>query len=303
MRAYNPPQFAVPRFRTLLLLGIGAGVATLFYGGILYFAALSNQPFMLKAAMFQTLFYIFFILLIIPLLSRSWRPSLLFGLPQGQEEFRKHLFLVFPLIAIAIASTFLCYLPLSYIFPGFVESYLLDQPQLMSTTSMVSNLSGFFLVVVAAPIFEECLFRGLLLTRWAIKWNVPRAIWWSSFLFGVAHADFLGAFFFGYVMCVVYIKTKSLFIPICLHATNNGIVWLLGGVDLLITGSGAKPTISEFQSYWRVGLGALVIVTPWVIRFLRHNFPQTNWPVPYLALQASEEEPTSSTQEYLSLAA
>jgi hypothetical protein len=183
----------------------------------------------------------------------------------------------------------LLYFPLSFVVPRFVEWQLLDQPDMISETSVLANLLSFAYIVLVTPVFEEFVFRGLLLTRWSLKWNVRRAVFLSSALFGLGHADIIGAFFTGYVLCVLYIKTKSLFAPIALHSAYNGIVWIVEGSDILILGSGAKTTLAEYQSFWWVGLLAVVVVTLWVVRFVRQHIPMESWRVPYQALQESDQ--------------
>jgi uncharacterized protein len=196
MRSYAPPQFAVPRVRTLVYRALLAAIATLFYWFIVHLVWLSNQPLVLQGVVALILFDVFFLLLIAPLLSQSWRPALLLGLRPERPFLRQYTFLAFPLLVVAISSTFLLYLPLSYIVPSFVAWKLLDQPQLISGASVPANLLCFFHIVVFTPVFEEFIFRGLLLTRWSLKWNVRTGIFLSSALFAVGHVDIIGHFFF-----------------------------------------------------------------------------------------------------------
>ena len=303
MQGYAPPRFAVPRFRTLLIRGVGAAIAALFCGGIIYAPFWSDQPTIVQGVVFMSVFDAFFLLLLTPLLSKSWRPALLFGLRPERPLLRRYTFLVFPLVVVSISSTFLLYLPLSYIAPSFVAWKLLDQPQLISGASVTANLLCFFHVVVFTPVFEEFIFRGLLLTRWSLKWNLRTGIFLSSALFAVGHTDILGHFFFAYVMCVLYIRTKSLFVPIAIHAVNNGIAWALEGVGMLVTDSEATATLADFQSYWWFGLLMFVIVVPWVLRFIKTNMPAASWRVPYLALQETDQETEVPAEKYLAHAA
>ncbi len=84
-----------------------------------------------------------------------------------------------------------------------------------------------------------------------------------------------------------------------IHIASNGISWILTGVDILVTGSDAKPTLADFQSYWWVGLIAVVIVTPWVVKFVKRNTPLRSWRVPYLALQETAQETEIPAEKYL----
>ncbi len=288
MERYPSPK-ALPRARDLLGRGVLAAIAALFYGGIISVFMGDHQP-LVQAVVIQTVFSVFFVLLIAPSLSRSWRPALLLGERPKPSVWRQNTFLVFPLVLVAIASMFLLYYPLSYVLPRFVEWQLSNQPRLMEgSNSIIANLLCFSYIVLIGPVFEEFVFRGLLLTRWSMKWNVRRAIFASSTLFALGHADIVGAFFVGYVLSVLYIKTKSLFVPISVHIVNNGIAWIFASANLLITGSDEQTTLAEFRSYWWMGLLATVIVAPWVVIFIKRHIPTDDWRVPYLALQDAEQ--------------
>lgn len=297
MQGHSTPH-ALPRARFLVGRAVLAAIATIFYGTIVYFLCLRDQPLLLQGVVFTIIFDGFFLLLIAPSLSRSWRPALLFGLRPERPFLRQYTLFVFPLVAVAIASMFLLYFPLSYVLPRFVEWQLSSQPRMIVGTSVLANLLCFSYIVLLGPVFEEFVFRGLLLTRWSLKWNLRRAIFLSSALFGLGHADLIGAFFFGYAMCVLCIETKSLFVPMSIHIANNGIAWILGSVDLLITGSDARPTLVEWQSYWWLGLLATVIVAPWVVTFIKRHIPADSWRVPYLALQENDEEEEISIRQF-----
>lgn len=93
-------------------------------------------------------------------------------------------------------------------------SKLTDDPVIMIITA-----------VIMAPIFEEIVFRGIIqkgLINAGIKpW---KAILFSSVVFGLVHANpwqFVGAALLGGVLGLVYYKTKSLLLPMLLHAFNN----------------------------------------------------------------------------------
>lgn len=93
-------------------------------------------------------------------------------------------------------------------------SKLTDDPVIMIITA-----------VIMAPVFEEIVFRGIIqkgLINSGIKpW---KAILFSSVVFGLVHANpwqFVGAALLGGVLGLVYYKTKSLLLPMFLHAFNN----------------------------------------------------------------------------------
>ncbi len=93
-----------------------------------------------------------------------------------------------------------------------------------------------FTAAVAAPIFEEILFRGFLLpslTRYLPTWG---AIGLSSLIFSVAHLSFsevLPLTVLGAILGFVYAKSRNLASSILLHSTWNSVtmigLFLLGG--------------------------------------------------------------------------
>lgn len=93
-------------------------------------------------------------------------------------------------------------------------SKLTDDPVIMIITA-----------VIMAPVFEEIVFRGII-QKGLINAGVQpwKAILFASVVFGLVHANpwqFVGAALLGCVLGLVYYKTKSLLLPILLHAFNN----------------------------------------------------------------------------------
>ena len=83
----------------------------------------------------------------------------------------------------------------------------------------------FFTASVAAPIFEEIIFRGFLLpslTRYIPVWT---AILVSSLIFSIAHlslSEVLPLTALGMVLGFVYSRSRSLLAPMFLHSLWNG---------------------------------------------------------------------------------
>ena len=82
-------------------------------------------------------------------------------------------------------------------------------------------------VVSIGPYVEEVFFRGLLMERISLVWNPTAGIIVTSLIFGLGHAAPINAFVFGVVMCLLYIKTGSLLVPIAVHSLNNCIATIL----------------------------------------------------------------------------
>ncbi|GLV65095.1 CAAX amino protease [Bacillus mycoides] len=108
----------------------------------------------------------------------------------------------------------------AWITPDFIMNAL-HEPIIDSTGGYVYQ---FIMVVFIAPIVGEFVFRGFLLQRFAAKWGTSIAVVVVALLFACLHVDFLGAVVFSVVISIVYIRTKSLLMPIAIHMLNNAFV-------------------------------------------------------------------------------
>jgi uncharacterized protein len=103
----------------------------------------------------------------------------------------------------------------------------------------VALLIFFFTAAVAAPIFEETLFRGFLLpslTRYLPVWG---AIALSSLIFALAHlslSEVLPLATLGVVLGFVYTRARGLLASMLLHSLWNSVTM----IGLFILGSGTK---------------------------------------------------------------
>jgi membrane protease YdiL (CAAX protease family) len=103
----------------------------------------------------------------------------------------------------------------------------------------VSLLIFLFTAAVAAPIFEETLFRGFLLpslTRYLPVWG---AIALSSLIFAIAHlslSEVLPLTVLGSVLGFVYARSRNILASMLLHSLWNSVTM----VSLFLLGSGAR---------------------------------------------------------------
>lgn len=96
-----------------------------------------------------------------------------------------------------------------------------------------SNLYLILIAVIAAPLLEEILFRGIVFR--SMRKVIPRwiSIILSSTLFGLYHMNLVQAVyatFMGIVAAVVYEKAGNLIYPIFIHMSNN----LIGAIQKFI---------------------------------------------------------------------
>ncbi|MGI8803414.1 MAG: CPBP family intramembrane glutamic endopeptidase [Solirubrobacteraceae bacterium] len=101
--------------------------------------------------------------------------------------------------------------------------------QLGANQSALGLVAVCLLTCVIAPVCEEFFFRGFFFTSlrgWCGA--VPAAVI-TGIVFGAIHAGsapigyLVPLAFFGFVLCVVYWKTGSLYPCVALHALNNSI--------------------------------------------------------------------------------
>lgn len=90
---------------------------------------------------------------------------------------------------------------------------------------------------IAAPVFEEIMFRGFLLPSLTRYLSVNQAIILSALIFAVAHlslSEVLPLATLGTVLGIVYTRSRNLLAPILLHSLwNSGTL-----ISLFVLGSG-----------------------------------------------------------------
>ncbi len=90
----------------------------------------------------------------------------------------------------------------------------------LKSIAFIGSLIGTILI---SPIAEEIIFRGIILNRLKLVVPVNIAILMSSICFGALHGygSMISAFVFGLCMCVLYIKTDNILVPMSAHIMNN----------------------------------------------------------------------------------
>ena len=223
------------------------------------------------------------------ILAAVYRTGLMhqFSTAMGPVPSRKETFgytlLSIPLIAISFVGLYLLYLPISYAYPEFVKVWVLDEPIYIWWSadfhSITASLVNAFLIAILAPILEELVFRGFLFNRWQTKYGTAKAILLSSLMFGLMHVEILGGIVFGALLCLIYLKTKSLIGPIIVHMTNNtiAVMWIV--CEGIFTGEITHTTtMEEFHSEWWWAIVGAVVGIPWLYSYtkkLLESLPKT----------------------------
>ncbi|VUX56128.1 membrane protein of unknown function [uncultured Woeseiaceae bacterium] len=188
------------------------------------------------------------------------------------------------LYILALPAAYILFLPLSYWIPDFVQYWYINLGDLVyfddDKFSLTINLLSIISLCVFAPLIEEFAFRGVLLHRWAYKYGLKSAVIASSLVFAAVHADPLGAFFFGIGMCVLYLRTQSLILPIVCHGVYNLVVWLIELGYKLEFGFDYLYTLEHFQNEWPIALTAFVVVVVWTTVYFKRARPDVAWRLP-----------------------
>lgn len=103
---------------------------------------------------------------------------------------------------------------------SLLESYNQFSGMLMGELTVTSIIY----TVIAAPIVEEIIFRGLILSRLRKAMPLPIAIIISSLFFALAHGQLLWmtyAFILGCVLAIVDVKTDTIAISVIIHMLFN----------------------------------------------------------------------------------
>lgn len=99
----------------------------------------------------------------------------------------------------------------------YLEEYLLN----------TSYIFIFISTCIIAPIFEEILYRGILLNGLLKKYSYKKAIIFSAIIFGIAHMNLpqgINACFLGIIIGLAYYYTKSIYVCMVMHFVNNFLV-------------------------------------------------------------------------------
>lgn len=138
-------------------------------------------------------------------------------------------------LVIGVVLLLAYFVALSYVIETFFSKDAMDsQEQMKQVFTMLSQSpfmwAGVLAITVGAPLFEEIVFRGFLLTSLA---NSRLGFWGSalitSALWSVIHAGYaltllIGLFGFGILLALMVRRTRSIWTGVVMHGLWNGIV-------------------------------------------------------------------------------
>ncbi|HEY8890966.1 MAG TPA: type II CAAX endopeptidase family protein [Clostridium sp.] len=126
-----------------------------------------------------------------------------------------------------------------------MPDYINGAIQELSVSPIILLLS----VAVIAPVYEEILFRGILLKGMANKLNPAVALVISALFFALVHMNIpqgINAFLLGLVIGFIYLKTESIYLSIFAHFVNNFLALSVSSLFSLIEGKYALETHGMF---------------------------------------------------------
>ncbi|KHD38602.1 CAAX protease [Clostridium acetobutylicum] len=125
-----------------------------------------------------------------------------------------------------------------------VQSNVESRPTILSSSFFV--VISFLGTVIAAPVAEEFIFRGILFRRLYSKYGLIAGVFLSSLIFFVLHLTLNPIIFFlALGLAMLSYKYKSLIPSIFLHALNNLITFLQNSARTTASDSSASMTVDN----------------------------------------------------------
>lgn len=143
-----------------------------------------------------------------------------FHVPKNAKKAFSH----FPAIYGAGMTINLLTMGIAWLITGGNSGNALNGPDLMPPT-VASSATVFIMLVVIAPVFEEFIFRGVVMNLLK-PYGSGIAVFVSAFCFGIFHGNFsqfFYAFALGILLGYISYATDSMFCNTVLHAMFNAI--------------------------------------------------------------------------------
>lgn len=109
-----------------------------------------------------------------------------------------------------------------------IEPILIFFPEsMMEYISMLGKIDIYYIITIVAlaPLFEELVFRGIILNDIKRRHNTLVAVIVSSVIFGLIHFNIvqsISATLMGAILAYVFLATKSIWAVVLLHFLQNG---------------------------------------------------------------------------------
>lgn len=141
---------------------------------------------------------------------------------------RKKFILLF-IIALGILAISYCYGIvvefLNRIFP-ILEQSVEEYESIFGDSSEKFAFAKYFYVIILAPILEELIYRGYLITELSQSFSKKTAIIVSAIVFGLYHINLyqsVFAMFVGVILGIIFVNTDSLLYSVITHMIYNAL--------------------------------------------------------------------------------
>ncbi|MDA0987041.1 MAG: CPBP family intramembrane metalloprotease [Bacteroidetes bacterium] len=228
---FNPFKFGIISIFAIMLFYQLAGV--LLYTVFDFF--ISSEAVLLRSSAFigQLVFMLIPTLILIKWQHGKIKTSIPFRIPTITEVFVTILLI----LTLQFVMEGFIYFEMKLPFPDFVKNIfdVIDKAfegiyrQLIIANSIPELFYVLFVVALVPGICEEVLFRGLFLKNLLITKTTSDSIIFSGVIFALLHFNpiaLLPLIFLGMYLGFLLIRTKSIFIPIIAHVTNNAVTTL-----------------------------------------------------------------------------
>ena len=159
---------------------------------------------------------------------------------------------------------------------------------------------AFLGIVLVAPLFEELLFRGVLLGAYEGRTG-SHAIWLVAILFSFYHFsldNFMGPMVIGLVAGWLVYRTRSIWVGVLVHMGNNLLAGLIILLSTLAVPAGAEAaaqnttTLTPEMLWLSVmiwGIVGLILLVPvfFLLRSIGKRYPVPEQPATRLSLRST----------------
>jgi membrane protease YdiL (CAAX protease family) len=209
----------------------------IFFGVVIFFYLLASWLYMLmfpgsgiepKTVIFQTLVFHLPVLGLLGLMLRLAKVhgSELFGLSWKKAPALLGLSVIFYLAALPLL--WLCSALYQILLHHFgCDLFLQDIAAILTVPApWLVRAVLFFIIIVVAPVFEEIIFRGILLPFMVRRVGFWPGLLLTSVVFGGMHLhlpSFLPLFLLSAMFSLAYARTQSLWVPVGMHVCFNAV--------------------------------------------------------------------------------
>ncbi len=144
---------------------------------------------------------------------------------------------------------------------------------------MQFSVISIITTVIAAPVVEELLLRGVMARGMFFHTTPVRAILWSAFFFAFIHLNpwqAIPAFIIGIFLGWIYWRTHSLKACIFIHFANNGLAMLFATLfpDIKVDASAMELLSGYGENAFLIAYIISIIMLAGILYYFNKNLPE-----------------------------